>query len=180
MNAEDPTTTNREQAVTDKVLNSFSSTTNPRLLELLQALIRHLHGFAREVRLTQPEWQAAIDFLTRTGHITDDRRQEFILLSDVLGLSMLTVAINEPTTPSATEATVFGPFYVDDAPDVPLGGDLARGAPGTPCHVSGRVLAADGTPLNNVRLDVWGADENGFSRIVAPALTSDCASSSFE
>ena len=154
--------TDREQAVTEEVLASFAGTPDPRLREILDALVRHLHGFARDVRLTQPEWEAAIGFLTRAGHITDDRRQEFILLSDVLGLSMLTVAINEPETPGATEATVFGPFFVDGAPQVELGGDLARGAAGTPCYVSGHVLSADGRALDGARLDVWGADEDGF------------------
>jgi hydroxyquinol 1,2-dioxygenase len=168
MTADGPVGADREQAVTDEVLASFAGTADPRLLEILQALVRHLHGFAREVRLGQGEWEAAIDFLTRAGHITDDRRQEFILLSDVLGLSMLTVAINEPKTPGATEATVFGPFFVDGAPEVPLGGDLARGAAGTPCYVSGHVLAADGTPLKDVRVDVWGADEDGFYDVQYP------------
>lgn len=154
--------TDREQAVTDEVLASFAETSDPRVREIMEALVRHLHGFAREVRLSQGEWEAGIDFLTRTGHITDERRQEFILLSDVLGLSMLTVAINEPETVGATEATVFGPFYVDGAPEVPLGGDLGRGAAGTPCYVSGHVLSADGRPLGGVRVDVWGADEDGF------------------
>ena len=160
--------TDREQAVTDEVLASFAGTADPRLREIMEALVRHLHGFAREVRLSQGEWEAAIDFLTRAGHITDERRQEFILLSDVLGLSMLTVAINEPKTPGATEATVFGPFFVDGAPEVPLGGDLARGAAGTPCHVSGHVLSTDGTPLSDVRVDVWGADEDGFYDVQYP------------
>ena len=158
----------REQAVTEEVLASFAGTADPRLREIMPALVRHLHGFAREVRLSQGEWEAAIDFLTRAGHITDERRQEFILLSDVLGLSMLTVAINEPDMPGATEATVFGPFFVDGAPEVPLDGDLARGAAGTPCHVSGHVLSVDGTPLSGVRLDVWGADEDGFYDVQYP------------
>ena len=96
----------------------------------MQSLVRHLHAFAREVRLTESEWQQGIDFLTRTGHITDDRRQEFILLSDVLGLSMLTVAINAPASAGATESTVVGPFFTDDSPEVPLGGDIAGEAKG--------------------------------------------------
>jgi hydroxyquinol 1,2-dioxygenase len=154
--------TAREESVTDEVLASFAGTPDPRMHELMQALVRHLHAFARETRLSQAEWNAAIDFLTRAGHITDERRQEFILLSDVLGLSMLTVAINEPEVPGATEATVFGPFFVDDAPEVVLGGDVARGAPGTPCYVSGYVRSADGSPLADARVDVWGADEDGF------------------
>lgn len=152
----------REQAVTDEVLASFDRTADPRLRQVMRSLVRHLHAFARDVRLSEREWEAAIGFLTRAGHITDDRRQEFILLSDVLGLSMLTVAINEPKVPGATEATVFGPFFVDDSPEIPLGGDLARGAAGTPCHVSGQVRDTDGAPIPNARVDVWEADEDGF------------------
>src|SRR5947209_15384298 len=97
----------REQAVTDAVVASFTDTKDDRLREVVQSLTRHLHAFAREVRLSQDEWDAGIAFLTRVGHITDDRRQEFILLSDVLGLSMLTVGINAPASPGATESTVF-------------------------------------------------------------------------
>ncbi|WP_419994443.1 dioxygenase [Streptomyces boninensis] len=159
---------NREQAITDEVLAGFAETADPRLREILQSLISHLHTFARDVRLTEREWETAIDFLTRTGHITDAHRQEFILLSDVLGLSTLTVAINEPRSPGATEATVLGPFYVDDAPEFPLGGDIAAGAPGTPCYVSGQVTSADGSPLGGVLLDVWGADEDGCYDVQYP------------
>jgi hydroxyquinol 1,2-dioxygenase len=152
----------REQAVTDEVVASFATSTSERYWEVMTSLVRHLHGFAREVRLTHAEWETAIDFLTRTGHISDDRRQEFILLSDVLGLSMLTVCINAPASHGATESTVFGPFFVDDAPEVPLGGDIAKGAKGVPCWVSGQVRSTDGTPLAGVRIDAWEADEDGL------------------
>ncbi|MEO3830252.1 intradiol ring-cleavage dioxygenase [Actinomadura sp. B10D3] len=162
MNGEHAGGADREQAVTDEVLASFGGTVDPRLREVMRSLVRHLHAFAREVRLSEREWEAAIEFLTRAGHITDERRQEFILLSDVLGLSMLTVAINEPAVPGATEATVFGPFFVDGAPEIPLGGDIARGAAGTPCHVSGQVRSTDGSPIAGARVDVWEADEDGF------------------
>src|SRR4051794_40806044 len=103
----------RESHVTDEVLASFDSTPDERTKEILRSLAGHLHAFARDVRLTEAEWEKGIEFLTRAGHITDERRQEFILLSDVLGLSMLTVAINAPRHPDATESTVFGPFFVD-------------------------------------------------------------------
>jgi hydroxyquinol 1,2-dioxygenase len=152
----------REKAVTDEVEASFAGAQSPRLREVMTALVRHLHGFAREVRLTQAEWEAAIAFLTRVGHITDERRQEFILLSDVLGLSMLTVAINAPTSAGATESTVFGPFFVDDAPEVPSGGDIASGAKGMPCYVTGTVRSTDRTPLPGARIDVWEADADGL------------------
>jgi hydroxyquinol 1,2-dioxygenase len=152
----------REQAVTDEVVASFATSTSDRYRVVMTSLVRHLHGFARDVRLTHAEWETAVDFLTRTGQISDGRRQEFILLSDVLGLSMLTVGINAPASHGATESTVFGPFFVDDAPEVPLGGDIAQGAKGTQCWVAGQVRSTDGAPLPGVRLDAWEADEDGL------------------
>jgi hydroxyquinol 1,2-dioxygenase len=152
----------REQAVTDEVAASFATSTSERYREVMTSLVRHLHGFARDVRLTHAEWETAVDFLTRTGQISNGRRQEFIMLSDVLGLSMLTVGINAPASRGATESTVFGPFFVDDAPEVQLGGDIAQGAKGTPCWVSGQVRSTDGTPLAGVRIDAWEADEDGL------------------
>lgn len=128
----------------------------------MQSLVRHLHAFAREVRLTQAEWDRGIDFLTRAGHITTDRRQELILLSDVLGLSMLTIGMNAPAAPGVTESTVMGPFFVKDAPEIPLGGDVARGAKGMPCYVEGTVRSVDGSPVPGARIEVWEADEDGF------------------
>lgn len=153
---------NRLQAVTDEVVASIAETKDDRLKEIVTSLTRHLHAFARDVRLTQEEWAAGIDFLTRVGHITDDRRQEFILLSDVLGLSMLTVGINAPGSADATESTVFGPFFVDNAPEVALGGDIAVGVKGTPCWVSGTVTDTVGAPVPGARIEVWEADEDGF------------------
>ena len=158
----------REAAVTAEVLASFGGADAPRYLEIMQSLVRHLHAFARDVRLTEPEWQQGIDFLTRSGHITDDRRQEFILLSDVLGLSMLTVAINAPASAGATESTVFGPFFVADAPEVPLGGDIAGAAKGRPCYVSGTVRGTAGEPLPGARIEVWESDEDGFYDVQYP------------
>jgi hydroxyquinol 1,2-dioxygenase len=152
----------REQAVTSEVLASFETSDSARFRDIMQSLVRHLHGFAREVRLTQAEWDQGIEFLTRAGHITTERRQEFILLSDVLGLSMLTVGINAPEAAGATESTVLGPFFVRDAPEIPLGGDVARGAKGVPCYVAGTVRSVDGTPLPDARIEVWEADEDGF------------------
>ncbi len=160
--------TDRESAVTAEVLASFDATPDARLRALMHSLVRHLHAFARDIRLTGTEWEAAIEFLTRAGHITDSRRQEFILLSDVLGLSMLTVAINEPDAPGATESTVFGPFFVDDAPEIPLGGDIAQGASGTACYVSGRVLSVSGEPIEGARIEVWEADDDGYYDVQYP------------
>jgi hydroxyquinol 1,2-dioxygenase len=124
--------------------------------------VTHLHGFARDVKLTEAEWFQAIDFITRCGHITDDKRQEFILLSDVLGLSMLTVAMNNDKPPGCTEATVFGPFHVEGAPHYALGDDIANGAKGTPCWVRGRVKGLNGEPVPGAVLDVWQSDEDGL------------------
>lgn len=152
----------QEQALTDETIARFDATPSPRLREVLQGLVRHLHGFAREVRLTEAEWEAAIDFLTRVGDITDEHRQEFILLSDVLGLSMLTIGINHPADGEVTESTVFGPFFVEDAPHVELGGDIAQGASGQPCWVEGTVRGEDGRAIPGARLEVWEADADGF------------------
>lgn len=152
----------REQALVDQVLASFEGASSPRLKQVMQALVRHLHAFAREVRLTEQEWQYGIEFLTAAGHITTDTRQEFILLSDTLGLSMQTIAINNEAYKNATEATVFGPFFVEDAPKIENGGNMAFGAQGQPCWVEGTVKDTDGNPLAGARLEVWEADEDGF------------------
>ena len=126
------------------------------------SLVKHLHAFVRDVRLTEDEWGAAIDFLTRAGHITDDVRQEFILLSDTLGASMQTININNEAYADATEAMVFGPFFVEDSPAIEPGADMAFGAPGEPCWVSGTVTDTDGNPLVGARIEVWEADEDGL------------------
>jgi hydroxyquinol 1,2-dioxygenase len=152
----------REDALVRTVLDSFEGTSDARLKQLVQGVVTHLHAFLRDVRLTEEEWQQGIEFLTRVGHMTDDRRQEFILLSDTLGASMQTIAINNEAYGDATEATVFGPFFVDDSPHVELGGDIAGGASGQPCWVEGTVTDADGRPVPGARIEVWEADEDGF------------------
>lgn len=154
-----------EQNLTDQVVASFADTPDPRLRQLMQSLTRHLHAFIRDVRLTEDEWNSGIEFLTAVGHITDDKRHEFILLSDVLGASMQTIAVNNESvkgTETATEATVFGPFFVNDAPEIPIGGDIAGGAHGQPCWVEGAVTDIDGNPIPNARIEVWEADDEGF------------------
>ncbi|MBB2940234.1 hydroxyquinol 1,2-dioxygenase [Amycolatopsis bartoniae] len=151
-----------EQHIVETVVASFEGTPDPRLKQVLQSLTRHLHAFIRDVRLTEPEWNAAIEFLTQVGHITDDKRQEFVLLSDVFGASMQTIAVNNTAYKNATEATVFGPFFVDDAPEIPLGGDIAGNAEGQPCWVEGTVTDTDGNPVPHARIDVWECDEDGF------------------
>jgi hydroxyquinol 1,2-dioxygenase len=152
----------REAALVERVVSSFSGTPDPRTRELVEALTRHLHAFLRETRLTEEEWRRAIGFLTAVGDITDDRRQEFILLSDVLGASMQTITINNEAYADATEATVFGPFFVEGSPDVGLGGDVAGGAPGEPCWVEGRVRDTSGAPVPGARIEVWEADAEGL------------------
>jgi hydroxyquinol 1,2-dioxygenase len=152
----------REQELTDRVVASFDGADDERLKTVLQALTRHLHAFLREVRLTEDEWNKGIEFLTAAGHITDDKRQEFILLSDVLGASMQTIAINNEAYANATEATVFGPFFVDDAPRIDNGGDISGGAAGRPCWVEGTVTDTSGRPVPGARIEVWEADEDGF------------------
>lgn len=152
----------RERELTDKVVASFADAPDPRLRDVLTSLTEHLHAFIRDVRLTQEEWNTAIEFLTRVGHITDDKRQEFILLSDVFGASMQTVTVNNEAVAHETEATVFGPFFVDDAPATPLGGDISGGAPGQACWVEGTVTDTDGKPVPNARIEVWEADDDGF------------------
>lgn len=151
-----------EQTLVDTVVASFDACEDPRLKEVMVSLTRHLHAFIRDVRLTEDEWGAAIEFLTRAGHITDDVRQEFILLSDTLGASMQTININNEAYADATEATVFGPFFVEDSPAIELGGDMAFGAPGEPCWVTGTVTGTDGKPLVGAKIEVWEADEDGL------------------
>jgi hydroxyquinol 1,2-dioxygenase len=151
-----------EEDLIERVVRSFDGAPDPRLKQLMQSLTRHLHAFIREVRLTEAEWNTGIEFLTAAGHITNDKRQEFILLSDVFGASMQTIAVNNEVYQNATDATVFGPFFVDDAPQIPIGGDIAGGAVGQPCWVEGTVVDTDGQVVPGARLEVWEADEDGF------------------
>jgi hydroxyquinol 1,2-dioxygenase len=132
-----PEQESREAELVERVVASFAGTPDARTRELVEALTRHLHAFLRETRLTEAEWREAIGFLTAVGDITDERRQEFVLLSDVLGASMQTITINNQAYADATEATVFGPFFVEGSPLVGLGGDISGGATGEPCWVEG-------------------------------------------
>jgi hydroxyquinol 1,2-dioxygenase len=148
--------------ITQAVIARFADTPDPRLKQVVTSLVQHLHAFARDVQLSEAEWLQGIQFLTRTGHISDDKRQEFILLSDVLGLSMLTVAMNNDKPAGATESTVFGPFFVEGAPAYQHGDDIANGAIGIPCKVRGRIRDLDGKPVPNARIEVWQADAEGM------------------
>ncbi|WP_369394344.1 intradiol ring-cleavage dioxygenase [Streptomyces sp. CG1] len=163
-------TTGTGAAVTEEAVASLRATADPRLRELLGGLIRHLHDFVRETRLTQEEWEKAIGFLTATGQTCTDTRQEFILLSDVLGLSMLVETMNGDRAPGATESTVLGPFHLTESPARRLGDDIDLVGGGEPCLVSGRVLSRDGTPLAGAVLDVWQADAEGYYDVQQPDL----------
>jgi catechol 1,2-dioxygenase len=157
-----------ETAVTEEAVASLRATADPRLRELIGGLIRHLHEFVRETRLTQEEWEKAIGFLTATGQTCSDTRQEFILLSDVLGVSMLVETVNGHREPGATESTVLGPFHMTESPVRELGDDIDLVGGGEPCVVSGRVLSQDGTPLPGAVLDVWQADAEGYYDVQQP------------
>src|SRR2546430_2572315 len=147
-----------ENDITADVLRRFDETTDPRMRQIMQSLVRHLHAFVNDVELTEPEWMTAIRFLTEAGHMCDDKRQEFILLSDTLGVSMVVDLINHRKPAGATESTVFGPFHRDGAPEFPAGGNIApRDKNGIPTIVSGRVISLDGGPIAGARLDVWQA-----------------------
>jgi hydroxyquinol 1,2-dioxygenase len=150
-----------QHTITQAAVDRFSSTPDPRLRDIMTSLVRHLHDFARDVRLTESEWMQAIEFLTATGQMCNATRQEFILLSDTLGLSMLTVAMNSDKPAGCTEPTVFGPFFVEDAPAYALGADVSNGARGEKCEVSGTVRGLDGSAVAGARINVWQADADG-------------------
>jgi hydroxyquinol 1,2-dioxygenase len=158
-----------EQTLTEAVLKRLATTPDPRLRQIMTSLITHLHGFVREVRPTWEEWLAGIEFLTAVGQKCDDKRQEFILLSDTLGASMLVDFINYGRTGHATESTVLGPFYVENARELPLGSSIAKHASdGEPCVVTGSVASLDGTPIANAVLDVWQAGGDGLYDVQKP------------
>jgi hydroxyquinol 1,2-dioxygenase len=157
-----------ETTITQAVVASLANCNSPRLQTIVTSLVQHLHSFAREVRLTEDEWFAGINFLTEAGHITTEKRQEFILLSDTLGLSMLVMAQNNVRPAGCTESTVFGPFYVEGAPLMENGSDIANGALGEPCFVKGTVRGLDGAPVANALIDVWQSDANGMYDVQYP------------
>ena len=157
-----------EETAADAVVESFAATADPRLRELLNSLVRHLHAFVRDTEPTIAEWERAIDFLTATGHKCDHERQEFILLSDVLGISMLVETINNRKSAGATESTVLGPFHMVASPRRALGDSIDLVGTGPQCVLEGRVLSADGTPLPGAVLDVWQANDQGFYDVQQP------------
>lgn len=151
-----------ENTISDAVLVRVEGATDPRIRRVSEALVRHLHAFLREVRPTQKEWEYGIEFLTRTGQMCDDKRQEFILLSDTLGVSMLVDAINHPVPEGATETTVLGPFFVQSAPEKQLGDDISGGMQGEAMIVTGSVSTVDGQPIVGTVVDVWHSDNDGY------------------
>ncbi|WP_308817189.1 maleylacetate reductase and hydroxyquinol 1,2-dioxygenase domain-containing protein [Pseudonocardia alni] len=158
------------ERITEQVVRSFAGTPNYRLRELLTEAVEWLHEFAVETDLAQSEWAAGIDFLTRTGQISDDRRQEFILLSDTLGLSSVVDLLTNSRMPDSTPSAVLGPFYVEGPPILEQGDDISAGQPGVPLWVDVRVTGTDGAPLGDAVVDVWQSDENGFYDVQLPDL----------
>jgi catechol 1,2-dioxygenase len=144
-----------------------------RLAEVMAVIVRHLHAAVKEIEPTTEEWMKAIQFLTQTGHTCSDWRQEYILLSDVLGVSMLVDAINNRKPSGASESTVLGPFHVADAPELPMGADICLDQKGEPMLVSGRILDTDGHPIAGVKIDVWQANDEGFYDVQQKGLQPD-------
>jgi hydroxyquinol 1,2-dioxygenase len=159
-----------EANLTDAVVATMAGTKDPRLLEIMSSLVRHLHAFIRDVNLTEEEWMAGIQFLTATGQKCDDKRQEFILLSDTLGATTMKDIINNRKPPGVTEYTILGPFHRADAPEMPLGADMAGEMAGEPTVIRGRVLAPDGAPIADAKLDVWQSDAEGHYDLQMPEL----------
>lgn len=160
----------REEKSVDTVNARMGEDISPRLREVMGALVKHLHAFAKEVNLTQEEWEFGVGFLTRTGQICSDERQEFILLSDALGLSMLVDAINNRRPEGATENTVFGPFHVADAPVRAMGDNISLDGKGEPCLFAGRVLDLDGQPIAGAMVDVWSDNADGYYDVQQPDI----------
>jgi protocatechuate 3,4-dioxygenase beta subunit len=157
---------NSENAVNSRMGKDI----NPRLAEVMSSLVRHLHAFAKDVDLRQSEWDYAIDFLTRTGQMCDENRQEFILLSDTLGFSMLVDAINHRRPSGATENTVLGPFHVADAPRYPMGQNISLDGKGESCLFQGRVIDREGRPIEGAMLDVWSDNAEGYYDVQQPDI----------
>lgn len=157
-----------EDNSTEAVNARVATDADPRLAEIMCCLVRHLHAFAKDVELTQEEWEAAIAFLTRTGQTCSGERQEFILLSDVLGVSMLVDAINNRRPAGATENTVFGPFHLDGAPEREMGDSISLDGKGETCRFEGRVLDLEGQPIEGARIDVWSDNADGFYSVQQP------------
>lgn len=149
--------------VTDEVLAQMATTTDPRLREIMASLVRHMHDFARDVKLTPDEWLTAIGFLTRVGQTCTPARQEFILLSDVLGLSALVNLLHDQEAPElGTTSSLLGPFYRQDAPEIPLGGSIASAVKGKELLLFGQVTDTHGHPVPGALVQLWQTNEDGW------------------
>ena len=144
------------------VISRIAADTDPRLRQIVSVLVKHLHAAVKELEPSQEEWLQAIQFLTATGHKSDDWRQEFILLSDIMGVSMLVDAINNRKPSGASESTVLGPFHIDGAPELEMGADICLDQKGEPMLVRGRILDIKGNPIAAAKIDVWQANDEGF------------------
>ncbi|MGH8220866.1 MAG: dioxygenase [Steroidobacteraceae bacterium] len=160
-----------EKTITRAVIERLASSSDPRFKQLMTSLVTHLHDFIREVKLTEKEWIEAIQFLTDVGKTCTDKRQEFILLSDTLGVSILTISLNHPPERGSLESTVLGPYYWEGAPERPLGSNLAEGVKGDPTFYSGRVLDVQGRPIPGALLDIWSGDGEGNYDMQLPGET---------
>jgi hydroxyquinol 1,2-dioxygenase len=156
-----------------EAVNSRLACADPRFAEIMAALVKHLHSFVKEIEPTMDEWFQAIQFLTRTGQMCDHKRQEWILLSDTLGVSMLVDAINHRRPGRATENTVLGPFHVADAPRLKMGDNICLDGKGDPCFVSGTVTDEAGMPLSGATIDVWQTNDDGFYDVQQPGVQPD-------
>ncbi|GIH16931.1 maleylacetate reductase and hydroxyquinol 1,2-dioxygenase domain-containing protein [Rugosimonospora africana] len=166
--------------LTRQVVDSFAGSPNPRVGALLADLVRHLHDFVRSNDVTEEEWLYAIDFLTRTGQISSPKRQEFVLLSDTLGVSSVVDALTNSRTPQTTPSAVLGPFYVSGPPKAEPGADISAGLPGTPLWVDVRVEDPSGKPVAGAVVDVWQSNEDGFYDVQLPELTGPALRARFE
>ena len=155
------------------VIGSLEKCTDPRLKEVIAAIVRHLHAAVKEIEPSKEEWMQAILFLTKTGHMCDDWRQEFILLSDILGVSMLVDAINSRRPTGASENTVLGPFHIEGAPELEMGANICLDGKGEPMLVHGRILDTDGNPLGGATVDVWQANDEGFYDVQQKGIQPD-------
>ena len=162
-----------EQDSAEVVADRISEDTDPRLRQIITVLVKHMHAAVKELELTEEEWFEGIKFLTETGHKCDEWRQEFILLSDVLGVSMLVDAINNRKPSGASESTVLGPFHVADAPELEMGSDICLDQKGEPMLVEGRILDTRGNPVAGAKLDVWQANDEGFYDVQQKGIQPD-------
>lgn len=162
-----------EENSAEVVISRSADAPDARLAEVMAVVTKHLHAAVKEIEPTQEEWFEAIRFLTGVGHTCNDWRQEFILLSDCLGVSMLVDAINNRKPSGASESTVLGPFHVADAPELPMGADICLDQKGEPMLVRGRILGTDGQPVDGAKIDVWQANDEGFYDVQQKGLQPD-------